>query len=337
MPEPRQPERVSFVARALALLMSTLYRLTPGWMADAGSAAMARFVYWKGRALHSVVLQDFRDNVDPTAQLSARTWRPVRAMYRAIVRNAADGIWFLTGSRAAAQRRFRMADPSPIAVALAAGRQTGVGALVVFPHLGSYAAIPVVLAINGVPTTVVANRQSGLTQWVITRGARKAGLELVVVDTAKGASVTAELAAAIERGRVVAIAGDYFRAREGGAKGIEVDLAGTRRAVGRGPALLALRTGAAIVPIAIFQDGHRREPVLGQAIFAGGPLGRDDPNLEELVAGTSQRIADALGQLIKRAPDQWVMPGGLVSDSLGRQRRGADKQAPHPVIDAVER
>ncbi|WP_459797468.1 hypothetical protein, partial [Mycobacterium riyadhense] len=46
------------------------------------------------------MLQDFRDNVDPTAQLSERKWRPVRAMYRALVRNAFDGIWFPTVSRA---------------------------------------------------------------------------------------------------------------------------------------------------------------------------------------------------------------------------------------------
>ncbi|SON60586.1 Phosphatidylinositol mannoside acyltransferase [Mycobacterium simulans] len=319
MSEPSQPQ-VSLVARALTLLVSTFYRLLPARLTDAASAAMARLVYWKGHALHSGVLQDFRDNVDPTAQLSERQWRPVRAMYRALMRNAFDGIWFLTVSRAAALRRFRVSDTSPIAVALAAGRPSGVGAVVVFPHLGSYAALPVVLAINEVPTTVVANRQRGLMQWVITRGARKAGLELVVVDRARGASTTAELMAAIERGRVVAIAGDYFRSREGGGKGIEVDLAGTRRTVGPGPALLSPRTGAAIVPAVVFQHGHRREPVLGQPIYAGGPLGRDDPNLDKLVPAISQRIADAMAQFIKREPEQWVMPGGLVSDSLGRRQ-----------------
>jgi hypothetical protein len=35
---------------------------------------------------------------------------------------------------------------------------------------------------------------------------------------------------------------------------------------------------------------------------------------------TSQRVADALAQFIKREPDQWLMPGGLVSDSIGRRR-----------------
>ncbi|BDB39714.1 MULTISPECIES: lysophospholipid acyltransferase family protein [Mycobacterium] len=319
MPEPARPQRVSLLGRQLTVLVSTFYRLLPGRLSDAAAAVTARFLYWKGHALHSQVLQDFRDNVDPTAQLSSRKWHPVRAMYRAVVRNAADGIWFVTASHTAVLRRFRLTDIGPIANALEVGRQSGVGVIVAFPHLGSYAALPVVLAINGVPTTVVANRQPGLMQWVIDRGAHKAGLELVAVDREKGASITAELEAAIRRGRVVVIAGDYFRSRDEASKGVEVNLAGTRRTVGAGPALLALRTGAPIVPGTVLQDGSRREPVLGQPIFAGGPIGRDDPRLGDLVQVTSQRIADAMAQFIKRAPDQWVMPGGLVSNSMGRR------------------
>ena len=313
------------MGRQLTVLVSTFYRLLPGRLSDAMSAVTARLIYWKGHALHSQVLQDFRDNVDPTAQHSARKWRPVQAMYRAVVRNASDGIWFVTASHKAVLRRFRLSDPGPIAVALEVGRQTGVGVVVAFPHLGSYAALPVVLAINGVPITVVANRQLGLMQWVINRGAHKAGLELVVVDREKGESITAELEAAIRRGRVVVIAGDYFRSRDESSKGVEVTLAGTRRMIGAGPALLALRTGAPIVPGTVLQKGHEREPVLGQPIFAGGPFGRDDPQLREMVPVTSQRIADAMAQFIRREPEQWVMPGGLVSDSMGirRRRQGA--------------
>lgn len=322
MSEPAREKRVPLLLQQSALLMSTFFKVLPNRFTDVLSAVTARLVYWKGRAGHSRVLQDFRDNVDPTAQLSSRKWHPVRAMYRAIVRNAADGIWFLTASHAATLRRFRLADPEPVLSALEAGRPAGVGAIVAFPHLGSYAALPVVLAINGVPTTVVANRQASLMQWVITRGAGKARLELVLIDRTRGESITAAMEDALRRGRVVVIAGDYFRAREGGGEGVEVDLAGTRRAIGPGPALLALRTGAAIVPGAVFQDKHRREPVLGEPIFAGGPLRRDDPGLGAAVQVTSQRIADAMARFVRRAPEQWVMPGGLVSDSLGRSRRG---------------
>mgnify|MGYP000423233089 CR=1 FL=1 len=316
MTEPDGSKRVPAVLRQFTLFVSTLTHLVPARLSDLFSTVMARLVYWKGHGQHSQVLQDFRDNVDPTAQLSARKWHPVRAMYRALVRNANDAIWFLTATRGAALRRFTFSDLTPIKTALT----DGLGAVVVFPHLGSYAALPAALALNGIPTTVVANRQPGLMQWVIARSAQKAGLELVAVDKAKGQSITAAMEDAIHRGRVVSIAGDYYRSRGGGRSGVDVDLAGTRRTVGPGPALLALRTGAAIVPGAVFQDRHRREPVLGAPIIAGGPISRDDPGLPALVQTTSQSIADAMGQFIKRCPEQWVIPGGLVSNSLGRRR-----------------
>ncbi len=308
------------LARYPLMVASKMFALLPAPVADAFLAVVARLVYWRGRAQHLNVLQDFRDNVDPTAQFSTRKWQPVRAMYRALVRNANDAIWFLAAPHAVARRRFHIADPSPLHAALDAGRPAGVGAIVAFPHLGSYAALPIVLALNGLPTTVVANRQRALMQWVITRGAQKAGLELIVVDRTGGGSITAAMADAIRRGRIVAIAGDYFRAREGGGNGIEVDLAGIKRPIGPGPALLALRTGALIVPGAVFQHKHQREPVFGQPIPAEVPLGGDDQNVRDAVQETSQQVADAIALFIEREPQQWLMPGGLVSDSIGRRR-----------------
>lgn len=312
-------QRKPFVRYPL-MVFSKLFGMLPAPVADAFLAVIARLVYWRGRAQHLAVLQDFRDNVDPTAQFSPRKWRPVQAMYRALVRNANDAIWFLGATRAAAKRRFRIVDPSPIEAALEAGRPSGVGAIVAFPHLGSYAALPIVLALNGLPTTVVANRQGALMQWVISRGAQKAQLELIAVDRTGGASITAAMSDALRRGRIVAVAGDYFRAREGGGTGIEVDLAGIKRPVGPGPALLALRTGAQIVPGAVFQHKHQREPVFGPPISVAHPLDGDDQNQREAVQVTSQAVADAMARFIEREPDQWLMPGGLVSDSVGRRR-----------------
>lgn len=310
--------------RNAVLLMSTLFRVLPARLGDVANVVMARLVYWRGHAAHSRVLQDFRDNVDPTAQFSTRTWRPVRAMYRALVRNANDALWFLTASPAAARRRFHIADPAQLAAALDRGSAARVGAVVVFPHLGSYAALPVALALGGFPATIVANRQSGPTQWVIDRGARKAGLELVLVDKAGGVSVTAAMADAVRRGRVVVVAGDYFRARADGGDGVPVHLGGTDRRIGAGPALLALRTGAPIVPAAIFQDRHRRELVFGAPIDAtvvGDAADMTPADTAVAVADLSQQIADAMTVFIAREPEQWVMPGGLVSDSLGRRSR----------------
>ncbi|MCV7194590.1 lysophospholipid acyltransferase family protein [Mycolicibacterium brumae] len=319
MTEPERPARIPAPLRHGVLFVSGLLAALPARLSDLLTVVMARLVYWRGHALHSAVLQDFRDNVDPTAQRSLRKWRPVRSMYRALVRNANDALWFLTASPERARRRFRIVDPSPLAVALAPGH----GAIVVFPHLGSYASLPVVLALNGFPTTIVANRQAAPMQWVMERGAAKAGIELVVVARERGSSITAAMADALGRGRVVAVAGDYFRAREGGGAGVPVELGGAVRSVGAGPALLALRTGAPLVPAAVFQAAHRREPVLGRVIpVASSPAGADPDfgaDSPAAVQELSQQIADAMTEFIAREPEQWVMPGGLVSDSLGRR------------------
>ncbi|ORA71496.1 hypothetical protein BST26_08150 [Mycolicibacterium insubricum] len=297
------------------LFFSRMLAALPARYSDVLTVVMARLAYWKGHALHSQVLQDFRDNVDPTAQRSLRKWHPVRAMYRALVRNANDALWFLTASPERARRRFRIADPQPLAEALAAGH----GVVVVFPHLGSYASLPVVLALNGFPTTIVANRQSAPMQWVMERGAGKAGIELVAVDKERGSSITGAMADALERGRIVAVAGDYFRARAGGGTGVTVELAGTERVIGPGAALLALRTGAPIVPAAVYQAKHRREPVIGRPIPVPSlPTDADPAEVQQLC----QQIADAMTEFIDAEPEQWVMPGGLVSDSLGRRTGG---------------
>ena len=62
------------------VVASKLFGLLPAPVADALLTVLARLVYWRGRAQHLNVLQDFRDNVDPTAQFSSRKWRPVQAM-----------------------------------------------------------------------------------------------------------------------------------------------------------------------------------------------------------------------------------------------------------------
>lgn len=318
--EPARPEPFS---RFFLLFFSKLFGLLPDRFGDALLAGPTRLLYWQGRARRSSVLQDFSDNVNPTAPLASRNWRPVRQMYRTLVRNSVDTIWFLAAPDAVALRRFRIADRSPLDAALDAGKTTGVGAIVAFPHLGSYAALPILLASNGLPTTMVFNRQPALMQWVLTRSSQKAGLELIQVDREGGGSILTSMSDAIRRGRIVVIAGDYFRAREGGSDGIEVDLAGMKRTVGAGPAVLAVRTGAQIVPGVVFQRKHHREPVFGQPVLAAESHDGTEADLRDAVQVTSQRIADALAEFIKQEPEQWLISGGLVSDSLGRRVKTA--------------
>jgi len=90
--------------------------------------------------------------------------------------------------------------------------------------------------------------------------------------------------------------------RDIGGGGVEVEFFGERTKLPAGPAMLALRTGAPILPTSIYfserHDGHVgvvRPPI---PIVRTGKL-RDD------VANVTQLLARELEILIRRAPEQW--------------------------------
>jgi phosphatidylinositol dimannoside acyltransferase len=69
-----------------------------------------------------------------------------------------------------------------------------------------------------------------------------------------------------------------------------------------GPASLALRTGATLLPCAVYQDrrrGHWRAVI--RPPLRPGPSGDSRAD----VLALTQRLADEFEALIARAPDQW--------------------------------
>ena len=83
--------------------------------------------------------------------------------------------------------------------------------------------------------------------------------------------------------------------------GPEVEFFGERTTLPGGPATLALRTGAPLLPTAIYFDGPemRRSVVLPRLDTTRHGKLRDD------VQRVTQDLAHALEDLIRRAPEQW--------------------------------
>jgi KDO2-lipid IV(A) lauroyltransferase len=84
--------------------------------------------------------------------------------------------------------------------------------------------------------------------------------------------------------------------------GVEVEFFGERTTVPAGPAFFALRTGAALLPLATYftrkSDGHHavvRPPI---------PVERQG-SLREDVARITQLLMIEVEGLIRRAPEQW--------------------------------
>jgi KDO2-lipid IV(A) lauroyltransferase len=81
--------------------------------------------------------------------------------------------------------------------------------------------------------------------------------------------------------------------------GVPVQLFGTWTTLPAGPATLAARTGAVILPVL-----NRRQPDRSYAASHGDPIEVANDSPAELQRAT-QQIANALEAMVREAPDQW--------------------------------
>lgn len=109
-----------------------------------------------------------------------------------------------------------------------------------------------------------------------------------------------------------------------GGGGVEVDFFGARTTLPVGPALVARRTGAPLLPTAVYFDGDRRlcriRPPVDVAV--GGSLRAD-------LTTTTQRLARELEVLIAAAPEQWhvlqpIVAAGTDGDGRAAVSAGAE-------------
>ncbi len=174
--------------------------------------------------------------------------------------------------------------------------EEGRGAILALPHLGGWEWGGFWLVGQGYSVTVVveALEPPELFQW-FAGFRRSLGMEVVPVGREAGSAVMRALRA----GGVVCLLCDRNIA---GSSGVEVDFFGERAEIPAGPAVLALRTGARLLPSAVYfdgpGDGHLAVVRPAVSVERTGSFRRD-------VARVSQDLAVELEGLIGRAPDQW--------------------------------
>jgi KDO2-lipid IV(A) lauroyltransferase len=154
------------------------------------------------------------------------------------------------------------------------------------------------------PVTVVAEalEPPELFDW-FTAWRNKIGMSVVPLGREAGSGVIAALRA----GGVVGLLCDRDLTHDG----IEVMFFGEKTTLPGGPATLAARTGAPLLPCCVlFEGDHRRGIVLPPIDTARRGSLRED------VTRITQEIADALASLIRLAPEQWhVFQPNWPSDS----------------------
>lgn len=170
----------------------------------------------------------------------------------------------------------------------------GRGVILALPHLGGWEwAAFWLTAVRRLPVTAVAESLAPpeLAEWFVELR-RALGMDVVPLGPGAGsASVRA-----LKANRVLCLVCD--RDIEGG--GVSVEFFGETTTLPGGPATLALRTGAPLVPAAVYFERSGHHAVVGPPLAAdrGGSF-RDD------VGRITQALARRLEELIRRAPTQW--------------------------------
>jgi KDO2-lipid IV(A) lauroyltransferase len=189
------------------------------------------------------------------------------------------------------RRRVRFEHLERIQQALAGGR----GALILTLHFGSIELAMQALPLAGVPLTVVGRPLPN--PWIRRHMAQQ--------RTRTGATllehhdVAPRILDALRRGRAVAFLNDQYARRTGG---ILSPLFGARCFTAPGVALLALRSGAPVLPFYIVRDApdqHRGVFLPKLELERTGEVRRD-------VATATARTNQVLETIIRRHPEQWL-------------------------------
>ena len=173
-------------------------------------------------------------------------------------------------------------------------RAAGKGVILALPHLGGWEYGGAWLSALGHPVTVVVEplEPPELFAWFADFRSRL-GMEVVPL----GPGVSATVLRALRENRIVCLLCD----RDLVGDGPVVTFFGEETTLPAGPVTLGLRSGAPVLPTAVYFEGRDRH------------RGRVDPPLDltrrgrlrdDVAAGT-QALATALEELIATAPEQW--------------------------------
>lgn len=225
----------------------------------------------------------------PVHGLERRRW--LRRAFQAYARYWLEGARISTTPPAVIEARMSVTEGwDDFRAAMAAGN----GVILALPHVGSWEWGGAWLALQGYPMTAVAEllEPPELYDWFV-RERERMGLTILPLGPSAGGALLRTL----RDGGLVGLLCD----RDVAGGGVEVEFFGERTTLPAGPATLALRTGAALMPAAVYSGpGPDHTGVILPAVDTSrqGPLRED-------VARVTRDMAEGLEQLIRRAPEQW--------------------------------
>lgn len=178
---------------------------------------------------------------------------------------------------------------------LVSAHEAGTGSVLALPHMGNWEAAAPIAVSRGIPIVAVAENLANprITDWMTAmRG--EFGIEIVLATG--GTEVMRALESGIAANKAVALLSD----RDIKNRGVEVEFFGEMTTMPPGPATIALRTGAPLLPCATyFRDG-------GHHVVVSDPVEVPSQGARsERIRQMTQSLAYRLEELIRRQPTQW--------------------------------
>lgn len=270
-------------------LASTLAQRLPKRVVEGGAPWVAGLFALRPTPKRQMV-ERHQQRVTPGLHGEALRHR-VRDVYRSYGRYYAESFRLPATTEDELDDRFRVEGYEHFAAAI----EGDIGTIAVLPHLGSWEWMAQWLArVHEVPVTAVVERLEppALFEW-FTEFRREMGLHIVPLGPEAGKAVSQ----ALKAGHVIALLSD--RDITGG--GVEVEFFGERTTLPAGPATLALRTGATLLPVAMYD-----EPGGGHLAVVKPPIPVERKgSFREDVTRLTQEIAEVLEDLIRADPSQW--------------------------------
>jgi KDO2-lipid IV(A) lauroyltransferase len=169
------------------------------------------------------------------------------------------------------------------------------GGLLLVGHFGNWELMGFMSKVIGHPILVIAKpvKQNPRIDAWITEIRKKAGLEIIPPEMA-----TRKVIKALSQNRVVGILIDQRAKR---SQGVWVDFFGKKAPTTPGLAVLALKTGAPVVPVFMIRDGFKKHRLLIKEplqLVNTGDFKKD-------VETNTQLFNQTLEAVIRQYPDQW--------------------------------
>jgi KDO2-lipid IV(A) lauroyltransferase len=222
-----------------------------------------------------------------------------RAGMRSYLRYWCDAFRLPDWSRDRVVGRVRVENEHYLRDALGAGR----GVVAALMHMGNWDHAGAWASLTGAPVVTVAERLRPERLYARFLAYREGlGMEILPLTGGDG-DLLDTLSSRLRAGRLVPLLAD----RDLRASGIAVDLLGEPTRMPPGPAMLALRTGAALHPVSIWYEpaddrGHRLVIRFHDEVNAPA-----DGRTREKVTAMTQQVADAFGASIAAHPEDWHM------------------------------